>query len=49
VTEDMDVTNECIDYPLTHVGETAVKTFDSFPLSPREMKKAKAWATSDNF
>lgn len=49
VTENMDVINECIEYPLTHVGETSVKTFDTFPLSPSEMKKAKEWAASDNF
>ena len=49
VTEDMDAINECIEYPLTHVGEASVKTFDHFPLSPSEMKKAKGWATSDNF
>jgi hypothetical protein len=49
VTEDMDAINECIEYPFTHVGETSVKTFDHFPLSPSEMKKAKGWATSDNF
>ena len=49
VTENMDVIDECIEYPSTHVGETSVKTFDTFPLSPSEMKKAKGWAASDNF
>lgn len=41
VTEDMDAINECIEYPFTHVGETSVKTFDHFPLSPSEMKKPR--------
>ena len=49
VTENMDVIDECIEYPLTHVGETSVKTFDTFPFSPSEMKKAKAWVASYNF
>lgn len=41
VTENMDVIDECIEYPLTHVGETSVKTFDTFPLSPSEIKKPR--------
>jgi len=49
VNEDVDTINECVEFPLTYIGDGVVSTLDSFPISPAEMKAAKGWSTSENF
>ena len=49
VNEDLDTINECVEFPLTYIGDGVVSTLDSFPISPAEMKASKGWSTSENF
>jgi hypothetical protein len=34
VNEDLDTINECVEFPLTYIGDGVVSTLDSFPISP---------------
>ena len=49
MNEDLDTINECVEFPLTYIGDGVVSTLDSFPISPAEMKASKGWSTSENF
>ena len=49
VSEDLDTINECVEFPLTYIGDAVVSNLDSFPISPAEMKASKGWSTSENF
>lgn len=35
-----------IQYPLTHMGEGVVRSFDSFPFDPGQFRKSKGWHTT---
>lgn len=37
-----------VQYPLTHIGDGAVRSFDAFPFDPAEFRKAKGWHTTIN-
>ena len=41
VNEDLDTINECVEFPLTYIGDGVVSNLDSFPISPAEMKASK--------
>lgn len=41
--------NDCVEFPLTYIGDGVVSTLDAFPISPADMKAAKDWSTSENF
>jgi hypothetical protein len=37
-----------VSYPLAHIGDGEVRLFDSFPISPADLKQAKGWHTTVN-
>lgn len=37
-----------IQYPLTHMGEGAVRSFDAFPFDPDALRRSKGWHTTVN-
>ena len=49
VKEDLDTINDCVEFPLTYIGDGVVSTLDAFPISAADMKAAKDWSTSENF
>ena len=36
VNEDVDTINECVEFPLTYIGDGGVSTLDSFNLPSRD-------------
>ena len=46
---DMETINDCISYPLAHIGTDSVKMLDKFPVDPQELKEKIGWATSNAF
>ena len=49
IEADIDAINDCIEYPLAHIGGDSVKMLDKFPIDPREWKEKTGWATSNAF
>jgi hypothetical protein len=46
---DIDAINNCVKFPLAHIGDGEVKILDYFPITPAEMKAAKGWGRSEGF
>ena len=49
IEADIDVINECIEYPLAYIGADSVKMLEKFPIDPRKLKEKTGWATSNAF
>jgi enamine deaminase RidA (YjgF/YER057c/UK114 family) len=37
-----------VSYPLAHIGEAEVRMYDTFPIDPAALRRAKAWHTTVN-
>ena len=46
---DMDTINSIIAFPCTYIGNGIVKTLDSFPIRPSDLKKINSWDRSECF
>ena len=48
IASDLDGINAVVSYPLAHIGDGVVRLFDTFPLNPAELRRAKQWHTTIN-
>jgi hypothetical protein len=46
IASDLSAINSVVQYPLAHIGEGVVRLFDTFPINPAELRKAKQWHTT---
>ena len=48
VDDDLAGIDAVVSYPLAHIGDGAVRLYDTFPIDPGELRRAKAWHTTVN-
>jgi hypothetical protein len=48
VDNDLAGIDAVVSYPLAHIGDGQVRTYDTFPIDPAGLKAAKGWHTTVN-